>query len=114
MILAKRVEVLELGKISGYGLPILFNCPAGASYAQGVTSFNVLNFIIWFDITMQCLKQRQDIGHFPTKIAGCLNNYSFNRTKFPGILIMISELLPAIYTLKLLLVFHLQHFYVFY
>ena len=56
MILAKRVEVLELGKISGYGLPILFNCPAGASYAQGVTSFNVLNFIIWFDITMQCLK----------------------------------------------------------
>ena len=56
MNLAKRVEILELGKISGYGLSILLNCPAGASYAQGTTSFNVLNFIIWFDVTIQCLK----------------------------------------------------------
>ena len=107
MIFAKRVEVLELGKISGYGLPILFNCPAGASYAQDVTSFNVLNIIIRFDVTMQCLKRRSNIGHFPNKIADCLNNYSFDQTKCPSKTIMISELLPAIYTLKLLLVLHL-------
>ena len=56
MILAKIAEVLKLAKISGYGLTVLLNCPAGHSVHRmsGIKfiSFNALNFIIWLDVTM--------------------------------------------------------------
>ena len=35
-------------------------------------------------VVTQCLKERSDIGHFPTEIAGCLNNFGFGRTKWPS------------------------------